>query len=1054
MIVGMHRSGTSFLTDCLGAMGFALPADRGGPAPDNANGHFEPQGIVALNDQILAGAGANLLRLGPLHVPLDDDMAARMAQAMADSFGDDSHIALKDPRISILMEPWCDWLRGEGASVLAIVALRDPREVAQSLARRDDTPQGFAMLVWLNYTLSALRGSADLPHRLVLFPDWTATPQPVLRDIAEMAGLDHADLATIAQRFDRDQVHAQAAPFTGSDDPAETLAMAVFARLADLARSGGWPEAQELRDWQAAFAPLAAAHAEFEQAYAAHLRQAGQMLRDTTEQRDASIAQAQIQARSAQLLQETLTATEAQRDELQRLADAHHLNTLALQDELDQMQDRLAQAGASGLAARQIARKIYRRGYHFAGGHLRRFVPHEMVERIKRFVPGPGGVPAALAHAPLPETPRNLVAFDAIRRNDEGADRPDIFILSIINWDFRTQRPQHLASEMARAGHRVFYIEMERDQSGGSAREVAPNVWVIRLSNRGLRALANYTGQPSGTQARIWLDHFHAMSDAVGASPVAHVVIEHPYWWHFARHLAPQYRLTFDCMDEISGFANTEAHILDAEAEMIERADRMIVSSQYLFDKYSPQRPVALIRNGTDVSHFTGPDTGEIPAFLQGKLQEGRIRVGYVGAIAEWFDVGLLDELARDNPDFDIHLCGAVSATEPLLLRAHPNVTFHGEIAYAQVPDFLRAMDVLIIPFRLDPIILACDPVKFYEYSAVQRPTVATALPELARAGDLVATGSDAAGFAAAIRKAAPLARDPDHGARLRQYALDNAWSYRAADMLTEMTRAPRLSVIVLGYGDPALTLETLRSLVAIGEVYPDLEVILSDNGSAEDALTPIREMAARYPQIRLIENGENLGFARGNNVGIRAATGDYVLLLNNDTFVAPGALFAMVDHLERNPELGIVGPLTNNIGNEAKVDLVYADMDAMARAARELATGYRGQVSPMPVAAYFAAMFRRADLERVGLLPEIYGRGMFEDDDHCAMFRAAGFEIGLAEDAFVHHHLSATFNAIPSAEKQALFARNKALFEERWGEWQPHRYRTTRPQGSLPERK
>ena len=696
-------------------------------------------------------------------------------------------------------------------------------------------------------------------------------------------------------------------------------------------------------------------------------------------------------------------------------------------------------------------RRAYRRGYHFVGGHLRRFVPHEVVERIKRFVPGPGGVPAALAHAPLPDAPRNIVAFDSIAPRT--GDKPDIFVLSIINWDFRTQRPQHLATEMARAGHRVFYIEMERNQSGGSAREVAPGVWVIRLSNRGLRALANYTGQPSGAQARIWLDHFHALSDAVGASPVSHVVIEHPYWWGFARHLAPQYRLTFDCMDEIAGFANTEAHILDAEAEMIERADHMIVSSQYLHDKYSRIRRVALVRNGTDVSHFTGPDTGNLPPFLKGKLREGAIRVGYVGAIAEWFDVSLLEQVARNNPDFDLHLCGAVTATDPLRLRDCANVTLHGEIPYAQVPDFLRAMDVLIIPFRLDPIILACDPVKFYEYSAVQRPTVATALPELARAGDLVTIAGDAAGFAAAIRASAPLARDTAHGARLRAYALDNAWSGRAADMLAEMTRVPRLSVVVLAYGDPALTLETLRSLVAVGETYPDLEVIVSDNGSPDEALAPIREMAAQYPQIRLIENGENLGFARGNNVGIEAATGDYVLLLNNDTFVAPGALHAMVDHLERNPELGIIGPLTNNIGNEAKVDLTYGDMDEMARAARDLATGHRGQHTPMPVAAYFAAMFRRADLERVGDLPEIYGRGMFEDDDHCAAFRAAGFEIALAEDAFVHHHLSASFDAIPSAEKQALFARNKAIFEERWGEWQPHRYRTTRPKGSLPER-
>jgi len=58
---------------------------------------------------------------------------------------------------------------------------------------------------------------------------------------------------------------------------------------------------------------------------------------------------------------------------------------------------------------------------------------------------------------------------------------------------------------------------------------------------------------------------------------------------------------------------------------------------------------------------------------------------------------------------------------------------------------------------------------------------------------------------------------------------------------------------------------------------------------------------------------------------------------------------------------------------------------------------------------------------------------------------------MALAEDAFCHHHLSATFDALPSGEKQQLFERNRALFEERWGKWVPHRYRDSRPAASLP---
>ena len=269
--------------------------------------------------------------------------------------------------------------------------------------------------------------------------------------------------------------------------------------------------------------------------------------------------------------------------------------------------------------------------------------------------------------------------------------------------------------------------------------------------------------------------------------------------------------------------------------------------------------------------------------------------------------------------------------------------------------------------------------------------------------------------------------------------------------MLAEREREPRLSVVVLHYGaDTDMTLATLHAMLGRGEVYPNLEVVLVDNGSTPAVLEVLRARAAADPRIVLVENGENLGFARGNNRGIAAASGDYVLLLNNDTFLAPGALLAMVRHLQRNPEIGIVGPMTNNIGNEARIEIAYADMDGMARAARALATGHRGQWSPIPVCAYFCAMFRRADLDRLGDLPEIYGRGMFEDDDHCATFRATGLQTALAEDAFCHHHLSASFDALPSGEKQALFDRNKAIYEDRWGAWVPHRYRETRPEPTL----
>ena len=1174
LIAGMHRSGTSFLGESCGALGFTLPRDAGGPAEDNPRGHFEPQAIVALNDAILAERGSSWLRIGPVDLPAPDDaMLSRMDAAVEQSFADAARIMVKDPRLSLTLPLWRAWLEARSVRAAVLIALRDPREVAHSLARRNGFGADAAMLSWVNHTLGSVEGSEGLPRQLVLFPDWTGDPAPTLARIAELFQ-DELPLdaqARVAETFLPEAVHGRGEA-AASERPVEQLALDLFAVLAKAAGRGEVPGIAELSPYRDRFAALSGAARAVEDAYARqiidtqaeiaaldqrraqlerdvadrladaealaqrirateHQRDEGlaelteqlrateaqrddilerlsEQLRATETQRDEAIAEMteqlrateaqrdeglailnnQLQATEAQrdqavaqlrstearwneivgladatrekarMLQSQLAVTEAQRDEMADIAEARWTTIEELQDHAAQLQAHL-QATEQTLATtaaflekerETILKPIYRRLYRLGGRSMRRVLPGGAVERLKRRLPVPGGIPRALAFSPVQAQPAATGGYASVPAR--AGDKPDIFVLSIINWDFRIQRPQHLATSMAAEGHRVFYIEMEQNPREGTVREVAPGVHVVRLPNRGMRGLQSYTGVPTPSQARAWINHFHALADAIAASPVAHVVIEHPYWWNLARHLSPEYQITFDCMDDIGGFSNTEPHVLEAELDMIARADKMVVSSQYLFDKFSPIRDVVMVRNGTDVSHFIDDSQAQAPGWLTGKLKPGTIRVGYVGAIAEWFHTDLLEAVARANPDFDIHLCGAVTAEAPLRLGNLPNVTLHGEIPYGDVPAFHRQMDVLIIPFQLLPIIKACDPVKFYEYSAVMRPTVSTSLPELDRAGELVFRADDALAFAAQIRHAAPLARDADFGQRLRQYALDNAWSFRAADMLAEMRHEPKLSVIVLHYGaDTDMTLATLHAMLGRGDVYPNLEVVLVDNGSTPEVLDILRARAAGDDRIVLVENGENLGFARGNNRGIEAATGEFVLLLNNDTFLAPGALLAMVRHLQRNPEVGIVGPMTNNIGNEARIEIAYADMDAMARAARDLATGHRGQWTPIPVCAYFCAMFRRADLDRLGHLPEIYGRGMFEDDDHCATFHQAGLVTALAEDAFCHHHLSATFNALPSGEKQQLFERNRALFEERWGKWVPHRYRDSRPPASLP---
>lgn len=116
---------------------------------------------------------------------------------------------------------------------------------------------------------------------------------------------------------------------------------------------------------------------------------------------------------------------------------------------------------------------------------------------------------------------------------------------------------------------------------------------------------------------------------------------------------------------------------------------------------------------------------------------------------------------------------------------------------------------------------------------------------------------------------------------------------------------APVLSVVVLSWNTQAMTLACLRALAAEAPRHPR-EVIVVDNGSHDGSADAV---AAAFPLVRLIRNADNRLYAAGNNQGARAATGEFVCLLNSDTEVRPGALDALVDFLRAHADYGAVAP-------------------------------------------------------------------------------------------------------------------------------------------------
>lgn len=623
--------------------------------------------------------------------------------------------------------------------------------------------------------------------------------------------------------------------------------------------------------------------------------------------------------------------------------------------------------------------------------------------------------------------------------------RADVFVWSVIDWHFRTQRPQHLARAMAGQGHRVFYLSNNFEDAPSAGFRVEPldasgRLFQVHLNLQGRPAI--YHGMPDDAQlAQLRASFARVLEWARTRSSLS--IVQHTFWNSLAMS-CPDARVVYDCMDHHAGFDNNAPAILRGETELIEQADLVVVTSDDLGQRIGPRaRNIAIVRNGCDYGFFSAT-----PAKVYRQAQ-GRQVIGYFGAIAEWFDPELVRAVARAHADAELLLIGSDTSGAGALLAGEPNVRFVGEVPYAELPYWLHGFDVCLLPFKVVPLTLATNPVKVYEYLAAGKPVVAVDLPEMAQFGGLVRTARDPDEFSRAV--SAALADGSGSAAR-RAFAAGQTWRHRAEafDQAVAEALEPRVSVIVLTYNNWEYTQACLRSLDASGE-YPDLEIIVVDNASTDgstERLTAWRDQAAPPGQRRrLILNADNLGFAAGNNIGLQAATGDVLVLLNNDTYVTPGWIRTLCAHFRTSPGLGLLGPVTNNIGNEAKIEIAYADMAEMVEQASRYTLAHPGQRHPMQTVAFFCVAMPRRVYESVGGLDECYGVGFFEDDDYCRRVEQAGWTIACADDVFVHHHLSASFNALGSDTKQQLFERNKALYEERWGTWEPHTYRATENQ-------
>ncbi|AIS17067.1 glycosyl transferase [Pseudomonas rhizosphaerae] len=337
---------------------------------------------------------------------------------------------------------------------------------------------------------------------------------------------------------------------------------------------------------------------------------------------------------------------------------------------------------------------------------------------------------------------------DALR-DSAPTRRPLMLCLSHLRWGFVYQRPQHVMSRLAQSYDVLFFEEPV----------FADNAKPQLLSSQPTQGVTVLVPQlPAGVP--------HERVIALQRELLDTYLAEHPHdellLWYltpmslaFTEHLKGQVTI-FDCMDELSAFMGAPPELIDREQQLLARADVVFTGGHSLWEAKRHQHANAhSMPSSVDIAHFAkARDLLPDPADQAGI---SRPRLGFFGVIDERFDIQLVDELARQRPQWQVVLIGPVVKIDPQTLPRRANIHYLGAKQYNELPQYLAGWDVALMPFAINASTRFISPTKTPEYLAGGRPVVSTPIADVISgygASGVVAIADTPAAFIAAVEQA------------------------------------------------------------------------------------------------------------------------------------------------------------------------------------------------------------------------------------------------------------------------------------------------------------
>lgn len=373
------------------------------------------------------------------------------------------------------------------------------------------------------------------------------------------------------------------------------------------------------------------------------------------------------------------------------------------------------------------------------------------------------------------------------------SDGPTLVSLAAVTWRFPlVGRTRMLSEAWAEMGVRNIFVQ------SASVRNMAE-----RLTGREdvdgivVRPLAGWPGQfarvlsrrAQAAWARVAAGELREQLDPLIAWEKAVALVTTPAWTPWLERL-PFAGVIYDCIDDVAIHAKNAAHLdvlLEWERSLLGRCDAVTASADLLLERARrlrrelglPPATERVIRNGVNLARFDADRTFATPADMP---RTGRPVVGFVGALAEWIDWGLIESVARLLPESDFVFVGPWVRSAPIeRLSRLTNVVFLGPRPYEQVPAYMASFDVAWVPFDRSAISAAANPVKIYEYLALGLSVVTTPVADVELLRSVCRLGADDESVARELRLAL---RDGASGREQRiAFARSNSWASRAQEM-------------------------------------------------------------------------------------------------------------------------------------------------------------------------------------------------------------------------------------------------------------------------------